>query len=333
MRTGYLFPIRVRWRSPVRRIVTVAFMAAVLVTLAAPTYAQKVRPATTEPDADSDGVPDRLDRCPGTPRGERVARDGCPVRLLAPGQQAPAVADSGRPGKARRPTPTLVAHPSPDTARGPAPARAAPVSAQAVPSAGRAAAFSAGLSIQPFGGEEPEREAYLRRFTTFLDSAVASLTAVFRNTSGQPMAGASSPTSLSQRERERWGRCRDLHWDLQSFVPAMHQLIEDENLPDNPTVQRSAAELDSALAAMSATVECDNLASMIAAPERWTPWESQYASSARRFYQEWYAQVREVAERNRAFVVALNGTLPADRRIPVPPAMPRTPPYAGATPR
>ncbi len=30
-------------------------------------------------DSDGDGVPDYLDKCPGTPKGVQVARDGCPT--------------------------------------------------------------------------------------------------------------------------------------------------------------------------------------------------------------------------------------------------------------
>jgi len=314
----------------------VTCLAAALVCLAAPSYAQKPRPTTTEPDADGDGVPDRLDRCAGTPRGQRVTREGCPIRLLLPGQRvqpAAASSDTARTGK-HRPTPTLVGRPVADSARGSSPAAGVPLTQQAAAApAGNANAFSAGLAVQPFAGEEAARDGYLRRFTTLLDSTIASLAAAFRNTAGQPMSGATAPTSLSQRERERWGHCRDLHWDLQSYVAAMHDLVANDNVPDSPVAQRAAAALDSALGAVDATAECDNVASMIAAPGRWTPWESQYTASAHRFYDGWYAQMRDVADRNRAFIMALNTVLPAEHRIPVPPAMPRTPPYAGAGPR
>lgn len=37
-----------------------------------------VRDALLYPDSDGDGVPDHLDRCPGTPRGVEVNDDGCP---------------------------------------------------------------------------------------------------------------------------------------------------------------------------------------------------------------------------------------------------------------
>ncbi len=192
--------------------------------------------------------------------------------------------------------------------------------------------FTAGLAIAPYeGSSDDDRNRYLRRFTTQLDSATFLLVNVFRNTSGQPMAGADAPTALSARERERWNRCRDLHFDLQTYKDAASDMVE--SLPESPTVGRAGVALDSALNALAATANCDNLASMITAPARWTPWATQYASAARDFYRDWYAQVREVSDRNRAFVVALNTALPATARIVVPPALPRTPPYAGMAPR
>ena len=145
------------------------------------------------------------------------------------------------------------------------------------------------------------------------------------------MAGAAAPTALSQRERDRWNRCRDLHWDLQSFASAARDVAEGTEEP--PAAQRAAVALDSALAALQATAECDNVASMIAVPDRWTPWGRQYEASARLFYTEWYEQVREVHAHNRALILALNGGAEPDDRIPVPPALPRNPPYAGAGPR
>lgn len=39
-------------------------------------------PPAPEPDSDGDGVIDRLDRCPGTPRGTKVDAHGCPDILL-----------------------------------------------------------------------------------------------------------------------------------------------------------------------------------------------------------------------------------------------------------
>jgi hypothetical protein len=245
---------------------------------------------------------------------------------------AGAAADSAAAQKSARPRPSGAPRP----AGAPAPATAPPAAPAAPPAAVTrqaaapgAANATAGMAIAPFEGDEDARPAYLRSFTQQLDSAISLLVGVFRNTSGQPMAGAEAPTALSQRERDRWVSCRNLHWDLQSYASAMHDQVEF----DNASVSRAAAALDSALTALQATSECDNVASMIAAPARWAPWESNYQTSARNFYGSWYTQLYEVADRNRAFVIAYNLTLPAAQRIPVPPAMPRNPPYAGASPR
>jgi outer membrane protein OmpA-like peptidoglycan-associated protein len=35
-------------------------------------------------DSDGDGVPDRLDQCPGTPPGTKVDAAGCPIAVVAP---------------------------------------------------------------------------------------------------------------------------------------------------------------------------------------------------------------------------------------------------------
>jgi len=42
-----------------------------------------LRARSAEPDDDGDGVPNRLDRCPGTPRGTRVDAYGCPEKRKA----------------------------------------------------------------------------------------------------------------------------------------------------------------------------------------------------------------------------------------------------------
>jgi hypothetical protein len=281
--------------------------------LGAPLDAQqrpvKGRRVTTGPDADGDGVPDSLDRCPGTPAGQRVGSDGCPLRLLAPGEQAPATAATFAPRPANVTTQAAV-H-------------------AAAPAAG---AFTAGLSVAPYAGTtDADRDAYVARFTQMLDSAVVALVGVFRNTTGQPVSGAEGPASLSQRERDRWAHCRDLHFDLQSYPAAFHDLMA--HLPQAALVQRAAAALDSALSMMPATSECDNLASMIEAPGRWTPWSNQYEAAAQRFYHDWYNQVRDADDRNRAFAMAFNAGRPATARIAVAPALPRMPPYVGGGPR
>ena len=63
--------------------------------------------------------------------------------------------------------------------------------------------------------------------------------------------------------------------------------------------------------------------------ELWTPWASQYQTTARTFYHDWYPQVRDVADRNRALVIAVNATRAAGDRMPVPPGLARVPPYVG----
>lgn len=232
-----------------------------------------------------------------TPKRPKVGPDGSPVRLLAPGERPAAV--------------TTQSAPAPAAATG---------------------AFSAGLSVAPYAGtSDADLSAYVARFTQMLDSAVVSLVNVFRNTTGQPVSGAESPAALSQRERDRWTRCRDLHFDLQTYQAAFHSLLP--RLPQTGNVPRTAAALDSALTAVQATAECDNVASMVEAPARWTPWSTQYESSAQHFYRDWYNEVREADDHDRAFVVAFNASRPGGTRIPVPPALPRTPPYVGAGPR
>ncbi len=289
-------------------------------------------------DLDGDGVPNPLDRCPNTPRGVRVDATGCPVAAgaqpAAQPQGAPTRGAPGAPapaGKAGRPTPTLV-RPGAPAPSGAQPAVVTPQAAVTPPAAPAATTFSAGLAMPPFsGGNDAGRLEYARTLAKNFDSAVVTLVGLFRNTTGQPLVGATAPTSLSTRERERWGRCRDLHWDLTTYASGLESILDA--LPANPALRRAAAALDTALTELDATAECDNVSSMISAPERWDPWAQQYTTSARRFYADWYTQVREAHERDRAFVMALNPALPPGRALPVPPGLPRNAPYAGAAVR
>jgi len=293
-------------------------------------------------DLDRDGVPNQRDRCPNTPPGVRVDANGCPAAAGAqpaaqpqgaPGASAPA-------GKPARPSPTLVrpgatpANPgaAPAVPTNPGAAVVTPQAAVTQPPAAAASAFTAGLAIPPFaGGNDAARLEYVRTLAKNLDSAIVTLVGVFRNTSGQPMPGASVPSSLSARERERWGRCRDLHFDLTTYASGVESILD--GLSANPALQRATAALDTALTELDATAECDNVSSMIAAPERWDPWAQQYTTSARRFYADSYGQVRTAHERDRALVIALNAVLPQGRALPVPSGLPRNPPYAGAAVR
>jgi hypothetical protein len=185
--------------------------------------------------------------------------------------------------------------------------------------------------MPPYTGASTEDAwEYTARLGRMLDSTIVTLVETFRNTSGQPMIGASSPATLSQRERDRWARCRDLYWDLTTYAAAVRAL--KQSLGPDPALQRAAADLDSAFNKSLATVECDNVASMIAAPDRWTPWQDQYEAAAQRFYRDFYGQVREVHERDRALVSALNRFLPQGHRVAPPSGLPTNPPFAGAAP-
>lgn len=209
------------------------------------------------------------------------------------------------------------------------PQAAAPAAAAQPP----ANAFTAGLAIPAFSAGTPAPE-YGRTAALMLDSAIVTLVNVFRGTSGQPLAGASGPEAISSRERDRWTRCRAVYWDLTTYRTGLSSVAG--SLTDARAAQ-AAAELDTALAmALADTagmVECDNVSSMIAAPGRWTPWGAQYQQAARHFYGAWYADIRNVHDKTRAFAVALNTVLPANRRLAVPPALQRNAPYAGAGPR
>jgi hypothetical protein len=245
-------------------------------------------------------------------------------------------------GKVLRPAPGT-SQPAAGAAAGAAPAGqaahpAAAVTPQATRPGGPAAnpsAFTAGLAMAPFGGGSADSALeYAKHLGKMLDSTIVSLVDVFRNTSGQPMVGAGSPAALSQRERDRWSRCRNLYWDLTTYVTAVRDLVP--SLPSTPALEQAATALDSvldsALDSNGAIAECDNVASMIAAPERWTPWQDQYETAARRFYREFYGMIRDGHERDRAFVVAVNAAGSGARRVPVPAGLPRNPPYAGAAP-
>mgnify|MGYP001053860886 CR=1 FL=1 len=48
-------------------------------------------------DSDGDGVPDYMDKCPGTPKGVEVDKDGCPLPVVAPAAATPVVAPAPAP--------------------------------------------------------------------------------------------------------------------------------------------------------------------------------------------------------------------------------------------
>jgi hypothetical protein len=254
-------------------------------------------------------------RTPGATAGKtlrpRQAPSGQPAAPVSPAAGAPTAPAAAQPTAGQ---PAAVVTPQ----------AAQPTSPAAAP----ANAFTAGLGIPPFSGADvAARHEYLRTLARNLDSATVALVDLYRNTSGQPMAGATGPTALSARERERWTRCRNLYWDFNSLASGLQGIHEGIT---NASLARAASALDTALTELDALSECDNVSSMITAPERWDPWAEQYTNAARHFYTDWYGQVREAHERDRALVVALNAVLPAGRALPVPPGLPRNPPYAGA---
>ena len=271
----------------------------------APLRAQKAPPPTTQHPQAQPAVP--------PPTGGK----------LPPGSGAPQPA-------ATQPAATQL-----PPASAPAVARpTAPVAPQAARPATSttAAAYTAGLAMPPFTGTTTaEAWEYAARLGRMLDSTIVTLVGAFRNTSGQPMIGASGPATLSRREQDRWVRCRNLYWDLTTYAAAAGSLRQ--SLGTDPALERAASDLDSTFARSVAVAECDNVASMIAAPERWpTPWQEQYEVAARHFYRDFYPQVRDVHEKDRALMSELNRFLPAAHRAPPPPGLPTTPPYAGAAP-
>lgn len=255
---------------------------------------------------------------------------GAPANAAAPAPATPTNPAGGAPaGGVAQPPVSSPAAPAGGAAPMAVPQAAAPAAAAPPP----ANAFTAGLALPAFaaGGSAPE---YSRSLALMLDSAVVTLVNVFRGTPGQPLAGASGPEAISGRERDRWTRCRAVYWDMTTYRSALSSVspaLTDARL------SQAAADLDTALAAAladtAATVECDNVSSMIAAPGRWTPWDAQYQQAARHFYTGWYGDIRNVHDKARAFAVALNTVLPAARRLAVPPALQRNAPYAGAGPR
>jgi len=254
------------------------------------------------------------------------------VAALA-GSLRPAVAQKVPPASTRQSSPTAASAPPAAKVLRPAaaPAVPAPVTPQSAQPPAPAPAHSAGLAAPPYTGDTPEAAvAYTGQFVHLLDSTIVALVATFRNTSGQPVLGARGPETLSQRERDRWTRCRDLYWDLTTYASAAASL--GQALPAGPDVQLAAARLDSAFSESTATAECDNIASMIAAPDRFVPWQGSYETAARHFYQDFYVQVRRIHEAARALVFALNGSGAARQPIAMPPGLPPNPPFAGAGP-
>jgi hypothetical protein len=191
------------------------------------------------------------------------------------------------------------------------------------------AAAAAGLGIEPYAGRShADLLDYARRATIRIDSAIVSLRNTYANTSGQPLAGATAPSVLSSRERGRWSQCRVLYYDMQTLSDAA--LLLRDSLTTPVALGRASAALADAFEGLQALAECDNIGSMIEAPDRWAPWGPNYETAARNFYREWYPQARAVHEAARGLARQLNVVLPAARRFAVPPGLPPNPPYIGA---
>ena len=292
----------------------------------APLSAQKVPPTSTQRPA---AQPAAAPASGKQPPGQTAPRQALPAPAPAP---APATPQPAAPVPTA-PQPQVAqpsATPSTTTPAAPAPA----VTPQAShPQPANTGAYTTGLAMPPFaGGTTEEAWEYAARLGRMLDSAIVTLVATFQNASGQPVIGATGPTMLSHREQDRWTHCRDLYWDLTTYAEAVSSLRAA--LGTDAALQRAAADLDSAFSRSVATAECDYVASMIAAPARFLtpPWQDQYESAARHFYRDFYSQILDVHDKDRALMVELNRVLPAAHRVPPPPGLPRNPPYAGAAP-
>jgi len=290
-------------------VLAVIFLAGGLM---APLSAQKVPPASTQhPPAQPAAAP----------TGGKL-----PPSQAAPRQAPPAPAPAAPQPQVTQPPAT----PSPAS-----PATASPVvTPQASrPQPANTGAYTAGLAMPPFaGGTTEDAWEYAARLGRMLDSAIVTLVGTFQNASGQPVIGATGPTMLSHREQDRWTHCRDLYWDLTTYAEGLSTVRS--SLGTDAALQRAAADLDSAFSRSVATAACDDVASMIAAPARFTspPWQDQYENAARHFYRDFYSQILDVHDKDRALMVELSRVLPAAHRVPTPPGLPRNPPYAGAAP-
>ena len=189
--------------------------------------------------------------------------------------------------------------------------------------------MTAGFWVPNYTGRTAAaRLDYGRMLALRLDSAVVALVEVFRGTTGQPLPGATDPNQLSTREKGRWARCRRIHLDLATMSDAV--LGMKDSMPGGASLGRAALNLAEAFEALTATGECDNVGSMIEAPDRWAPWQGNYETSVRNFFRDWYTQLRAVHEADRAFARALSPEMPAGRQFPVPAGLPPTPPTIGA---
>jgi hypothetical protein len=264
------------------------------------------------------------------PVGAVVGAAGAAATQAARGNQPPATAQPAATTASPATATPAATTPAPATTA-PAPAAAAP--AAAAPARTRPApvldpSLTAGYWMPAYNGEtDAELLEYARTMTIRTDSAIGALVEVFRNTTGAPVVGATGPNILATREKGRWQRCRLIHFDLGTLGEGATFLRDTLT---NPTLNRAALTLVDAFEGETASSECDNITSMVEAPDRWAPWQQNYESSARTFYRDWYGQLKTLHDANRGFARALNSTLPAARQFPIFPALPPTPPTIGA---
>ncbi len=149
---------------------------------------------------------------------------------------------------------------------------------------------------------------YLGDYALKLDSAAVTLRSIFSTASGQPVAGATDPTKLVTREKLRWRRCRNMKEDIQTFADNI-ALLQD-SIP--ATMREQWATLGERFDSLQSVLEnCETIAFMIESPERYTPWQTNYETSARAFYAEWYGKLRAMHEAMRSVARLTAAQLPA----------------------
>jgi hypothetical protein len=329
---------------------TGAAPAAVVPSPRAPTPQVAARDSAPKPGTPPSGLP--TPRVPVVAPGPTVAAPSTPPAGGAPAgppanrpavtpqtavTSAPVTAQPGAPPAAQpgaQPAAQPTAQPgAPPAAQPGAQPAAQPTAQPGAPPAAPAPAvgdpsLTAGFSVPSYTGRTPAaRLDYARMLALRLDSAVVALVGVFRGTTGQPLPGATDPNQLSTREKGRWARCRFIHLDLVTMSDAVQGM--KDSMPGGVALGRAALNLAGAFEELAATAQCDNVGSMIEAPDRWAPWQTSYETSVRDFFRDWYTQLRAVHEADRAFARALNPVLPAGRQFPVPAGLPPTPPTIG----
>ncbi len=199
-----------------------------------------------------------------------------------------------------------------------APPRAATTAAAADPS------MTAGYAVSRFRGtSESEALEFAAQVAAKFDSLAVRLRETFANASGAAIAGATGPTFLSSREKNRWRQCRAIHFDIRTYSAAVASV--KERLPDEAALRRAADGFYQALQGVTATSECDSVVSMLQAPDWFSPWQQSYETSARAFYQSWYGQLRTAHEAARYLALRLVAAGQSVASLPTLPTRPSHP--------